>query len=329
MSNDGGGGRHDTVPGPAPEGEASAATSERRISRRRLLGFGLGGAAVIVIGGVTGLELVNHDVLPGKQILDSVDGACSGSSPPVEFAPLGPSISGQFYSHARNRTVGYTIGYPPGYRPGELLPLVVMLHGFGANHTNALASMSPAQAMALKVGGRPLAPMALVTVDGGGGYWNPHPNDNPMAMVMDELIPMCQHMGLGSPPHRIGTMGISMGGYGAILLAEKFPDQIRAVAAISPAVWTTYSEAKAANSGAYASASDFANCDAVTHASALADTPVRIASGKDDPFHSGVAALAAALPSSATVEFSKGCHTGPFFIEQEPPTLAYLGDHLQ
>ena len=281
-----------------------------------------------MIGGVTGLELVNHAVLPGKQFLDSVDGACSVSTPPLEFEPLGPSISEQFYSHARNRAVGYTIGYPPGHRSGDSLSLVVMLHGFGANHTNALAGMSPAQAMALKVDGRPLAPMALVTVDGGGGYWNSHPHDNPMAMVMDELIPMCQLMGLGSPPRQIGTMGISMGGYGAILLAEKYPDQIRAVAAISPAVWTTYDEAKAANSGAYASAADFANCDAVTHASALANTPVRIASGNDDPFHSGVAGLATALPSGSTVEFSKGCHTGPFFVEQEPPSLAFLADHL-
>jgi hypothetical protein len=98
-----------------------------------------------------------------------------------------------------------------------------MLHRFGGNHTDAFAGMSPAQAVTLKVSGRPLAPMAVVTVDGGGGYWNPHPNDDPMAMVIEELIPMCQHRGLGAPPDRIATMGISMGGYGALLLAESTP----------------------------------------------------------------------------------------------------------
>jgi hypothetical protein len=37
-----------------------------------------------------------------------------------------------------------------------------------------------------------LAAVAVaVTVDGGGGYWNPHPGDNPQAMLTDELIPMC------------------------------------------------------------------------------------------------------------------------------------------
>ncbi len=106
--------------------------------------------------------------------------------------------------------------------------------------------------------------MALVTVDGGGGYWNPHPGDNPQAMLTGELIPLCQRKGLGAK--RIGVMGISMGGYGAILLAEKYPRLIRAVAAISPAIWTSYAQARGANAGAFASAADFASDDAVTHA---------------------------------------------------------------
>jgi S-formylglutathione hydrolase FrmB len=203
-----------------------------------------------------------------------------------------------------------------------------MLHGFGANHTNALTSMSPAQAVALEVEGAPLPPMAMVTVDGGGGYWNPHPHDDPMQMVVGELVPMCQALNLGRAPQGIGTMGISMGGYGALLLAEKYPELFIAVAAISPAVWTTYPQANAANAGAYASPGDFASDDAVTHAASLANTPVRVASGLDDPFHSGVVALAQALPKSAVVDFSQGCHTGSFFTAQEPPSLAFLGSHL-
>jgi hypothetical protein len=39
--------------------------------------------------------------------------------------------------------------------------------------------------------------MAMVAPDGGLGYWNPHPGDDPMGMVIDELIPMCQRLGLG------------------------------------------------------------------------------------------------------------------------------------
>jgi enterochelin esterase-like enzyme len=297
-----------------------------RFSRRRLLTYGLGGAAVIVAAGATGFELISHGVLPGQHELDELDGACSVASTALAFAASGPSTSGTFYSHARNRTVGYTIGYPPGHSPGISLPLIVMLHGEGGNHTDALAAMSPAKAMALRINGQPLAPMAMVTVDGGMGYWNPHPGDDPMAMVIDELIPMCRGLGLGR--QRIGTMGISMGGYGALLLAEKYPHLIDAVAAISPAIWTSYAEARGVNSGAYASSADFAANDAVTHAGALDGIPVRVASGDSDPFHPGVQALAKVLPDSAVVVFSGGCHTGPFFVEQEPPSLAFLSEHL-
>jgi enterochelin esterase-like enzyme len=283
--------------------------------------------AVVVLVGATGVELVEHGVLPGKDSLDEIDGACSVPSPPLVFSPPGPLTSGTFYSRARNRDVGYVLAYPPGHGPGSGLPLVVTLHAFGANYFTPLSGMSMTQALALHVDGRPLPPMAMVSADGGDGYWNPHPGDNPMAMVIDELIPMCQRMGLGRTLP-MGTMGISMGGYGALLLAEKNPHLFSAVAAISPAIWTSYPQAKAANAGAYASAEAFAANDAVTHADALAGLPVRVASGDADPFHPGVEALARALPSGSLVEFSTGCHSSPFFTAQEPPSLSFLSGHL-
>jgi pimeloyl-ACP methyl ester carboxylesterase len=299
-----------------------------RMSRRKFLVWGAGGLIALVGAGAIGIELVDHGVLPGKTELDQLDGACSASSGPFAFSALGPSTSGRFFSHARRRHVGYTLAYPPGHGPGSPLPLVVVLHGYGANHTNALVSMTLAQACALQVGGRSLPPMALISVDGGGEYWNPHPGDDPMAMVFDEVIPMCQEQGLGRLPDSIGTMGISMGGYGALLFAEKHPQRISAVAAISPAVWTSYEQARVANEGAYASAEDFAADDVVTHASALERVAVRVSSGISDPFHPGVESLIERLPPGAVVELTQGCHTGPFFSSQEAPSLVFLGRHL-
>jgi pimeloyl-ACP methyl ester carboxylesterase len=184
------------------------------------------------------------------------------------------------------------------------------------------------QELAGRVAGRPLAPMALVAVDGGGLYWNPHPSDDPMAMLIDELLPMCRRLGLGRAPHRIGAIGISMGGYGALLLAEKHPELIDAVAAISPAVWTTYDEARAANPAAFASARDFVADDVITHAATLANTPVRIVSGRDDPFNAGVTALARVVPRSATVKISDGCHDSSFFSSQQHASLQFVSEHL-
>jgi len=307
-------------------GEVVLATD---VSRRRLLKWIAGGVGTVIVIGATGFELVQHGVLPGKQLLDRIDGACSLPATPLSFAAIGPSETGRFYSEARHRSVGYTISYPPAHRAGDSLALIVMLHGYSNNHTTALFGMSPAQALALRIDGAPLPPMAMVSVDGGNGYWNPHPGDDPMAMVVHELIPFCQRKGLGVAPHQIGLMGISMGGYGALAIAERFPNLVSAVAAISPAVWTSYPQAHAANGGAFASKLTFDAGNVIAYVDSLKDISVRVASGINDPFQPGVESLTNVLPRSATVVFSAGCHSEPFFVEQEPPSIAFLAHHLK
>jgi pimeloyl-ACP methyl ester carboxylesterase len=105
-------------------------------------------------------------------------------------------------------------------------------------------------------------------------------------------------------------------------------DVVRSGVIARPAVWTTYAQARTANAGAFASAADFASDDVITHASALTGMPVRIASGTDDPFHPGVVALADAMPKSAVVEITAGCHDHSFFSSQQHQSLAFLGRHL-
>ena len=295
-------------------------------TRRRVL-FGAGSLAAVAAAGAAGAGLVSRGDLPGRQYLNWLDGACQVRVPPMRFGRPGPQYSGTFFSRARRRSVGWTIAYPPGHRPGARLPLVIGLHGYGGNHASVFGRLSPAQVLALRVGGAPLAPMALVTVDGGGGYWNPHPGDDPMGMVTGELLPRCQRLGLGLA-HPVGAVGVSMGGYGALLLAEKCPGLLRAAAAISPAIWTSYAQAHAANPGAYASAAAFASADAVTQAGGLATVAVRVAAGVSDPFIPGVRALARVLPPTAVVDIGHGCHGGPFAAAQVPPSIAFLAGHL-
>ena len=93
-------------------------------------------------------------------------------------------------------------------------------------------------------------------------------------------------------------------------------------------MWTSYTQARAANAGAFASASAFAAGDVISHAASLRGIPVRIASGVDDPFHPGVEQLAGVLGSNSIVKFPSGCHTQPFFIEQGPLSLDFLSRHL-
>ena len=297
-------------------------------TRRRVLAIGLA-PAVLAGAGIAGLELVTRGVLPGRSMLEKLDGACSVASPPLAFSSLGPSFSGTFYSAARRRMVGYTIAYPPRHRPGDELPLVVMLHGLGGSHADALAGMSPAQGLALKAGGRPLAPMAMVTVDGGNGYWNPHPGDNPMGMVIDELIPLCQRLGLGRPPRRIATLGSRWAATGRYCSPRSTPPDQRG-GGDQPGDLDQLRAGQAANAGAYASAAAFTANDAVTQPRrSAAPGPSRGGLQRSLlPGRPGTRRALEAPAGEAVVDFGQGCHDGSFFAAQEPPSLAFLAGHL-
>jgi pimeloyl-ACP methyl ester carboxylesterase len=287
-----------------------------------------GGLASVAVVGAVGVDLISRGVLPGRRVLDALDGACSVPHPTAVFSGAGTTRSDSFHSAARGRVVDYTIGFPPGYQPGQALPLVVALHAYGVDHRQALSSIGIGRAPALEVDGKPLPPFAVVAADGGGGYWHAHPGDDPMRMVVDELLPRCQALGLGRAPQPVGLIGISMGGYGALLLAEQQRERFRAVAAISPAIWRTYREAQVANRAAFDSAADFTANDVIAAAARLDGTPVQVASGSDDPFHPGVEAFERAAPATVAVTISKGCHTGSFFDAHVPPSLAFLAQHL-
>jgi putative esterase len=299
--------------------------NSNRTTRRAFLAAGLlGGTAAAA---ATAFELVDHGVLPGKSLLDQIDGACEVPHHEV-FRTPGPTVAGSFYSRARNREVAYRIAYPPGHTPGDRLPLVIALYGNGGNVDSNYGGPDLAPALAgVAPNGTPIPPMAFVEADGGSHlYWNPHPGDDPLRMLAEELVPLCRSKRLGI--EKVGVTGISAGGYGSLLLTEKYPDLISACAAISPAIWTSYNQARAVNSAAYANAAAFADADVVTHAASLRGIPLRIAIGNDDPFRPGTIALLPHLPKSADVYLGPGCHTGPFFGQQQLLSLQFLGKHL-
>jgi predicted alpha/beta superfamily hydrolase len=68
-------------------------------------------------------------------------------------------------------------------------------------------------------------------------YWHRRADGrDPMSMLLEDFIPM---VGQRSGTSVRALLGWSMGGYGALLAAETAPEQFRAVAATSPALWTS------------------------------------------------------------------------------------------
>jgi enterochelin esterase-like enzyme len=244
----------------------------------------------------------------------------------VPSAATGPIVSGSFKSAARGgRDTGWSIAYPPGADEKAQLPVALVLHGRSNSHHTAFGSHELQRFLAGAVHtGTP--PFALASVDGGDhSYWHRRANgDDPQAMILTEFMPMLASRGLRTG--RIGLSGWSMGGYGALLLAEHLGSQrCAAVAVDSPALWLHPGDSAP---GAFDNRADFVSHDVVANARDLSGIPVRIAIGTSDPFYSATKVFGTKLPSPPTTAFGPGGHDVAFWRHAALGQLQFLGKHL-
>jgi pimeloyl-ACP methyl ester carboxylesterase len=116
-----------------------------------------------------------------------------------------------------------------------------------------------------------------------------------------------------------------MGGYGAILLAERLgPSRVAALVPDSPALWQRWQDSAA---GAFDGRADFAEHDVLADTSRLAGVPVRVSCGTSDPFLPGVKELLRRLPSAGRV-IGSGGHNAAWWQHAAPGQLAFAGHAL-
>lgn len=233
-------------------------------------------------------------------------------------------VEGSFDSTSRRAPTGWSIAYPPGTEAGDALPMLV-LHGRGDDHHAVLGShaLGSSLAQVVRAGTRPFA---LVAVDGGDHeYWHPRTSgSDAQAMLVDELLPLAARHGLRTDRFAVG--GWSMGGYGALLLAERLgPRRIAAVAVDSPAIWTRAADTAP---GAFDGRDDFERHDVLRQAAALERMPLRVTCGESDPFLPGVRALLRALPQ-AQHDIGAGGHDLTWWRHAAPGQLRFVGAHLE
>lgn len=242
-----------------------------------------------------------------------------GSVPHATAAPT--YVTGSFVSAARGGiTTNWAIARPPGQ--ADALRPVIALHGKDASAAQVMAGgVEQGLAQAVDAG---LPPFAVVAVDGGGSYWHQRSSgEDAGAMVLDELLPMLNSEGLDTS--RVGFLGWSMGGYGALLLGARLgPARTAAICAVSPALWTS---AGAAAPGAFDGAGDYA-ANSVWGLPQLASIPLRIDCGTGDPFYAATKQYVAQLPNPPAGGFSPGGHDGGFWSSQLPAEIAWLAPLL-
>ena len=135
-------------------------------------------------------------------------------------------------SVSRGKSVDFYTAVPAGHGDGKGLPVCIVLHGaskrppdfpklgFGRTLSRAVEKGTP--------------PFVLAGADGGRRGWRPKPGDDPQRMAYEEIPNWCAERGFDIS--RLALWGWSMGGAGALLLAETFRGFARATAAFSPAV---------------------------------------------------------------------------------------------
>jgi enterochelin esterase-like enzyme len=283
-------------------------------TRRTVLLGGLGALAAAAAG----LGGVETGVLPGRdRLTDRVPAGVPKTTP-------GRLVSGSFVSKARHATTSWSVAYPPGH-DGQRLPVLISLHGRGGTHRDSFAGSLQLHRFLAEAVHDGSAPFAIASVDGGDHeYWHPRRDTDPAGMVIEEFLPLLGRRGLDTD--RIGLLGWSMGGYGALYLAGVLGARRTAVAiAESPAVWRQAGQSAA---GAFDDAEDFDEHAIFGRTGLLDGIPLRLDCGAADGFAPVTRELRAALSPTPAGGIEPGGHDAGYWRSQAAAQLRFAAAHL-
>jgi S-formylglutathione hydrolase FrmB len=143
-------------------------------------------------------------------------------------------VEDSLFSVSLNKISRYMVVLPNGYSSGqERYPVLYLLHGLGGDHTNWVKKTGLVRYAADHR-------LIIVTPDGGDGWYSNStllPNARYEDHIMNDVIPgvEARYRTLQTRYHR-SVAGLSMGGYGAFLLALKYPAKFFFAGGISPSM---------------------------------------------------------------------------------------------
>ncbi len=182
-------------------------------------------------------------ILPVRVALAVLTIALLGAGPGLAQSELRQSSS--FFSEAMGREMRYSIYLPDGYRAGEqqLYPVIYLLHGLGGSERDwPNVGRAGKTADRLIAAGR-LRPSVIVMPDGEDGWYVDSasyggPGNYETYIQRDLQGHVESAYGVGGDRSRRAIAGLSMGGYGAVRLAVKFPERYAAAVSLSGAIVT-------------------------------------------------------------------------------------------
>jgi pimeloyl-ACP methyl ester carboxylesterase len=224
-------------------------------------------------------------------------------------------------------SVGYGLYTPTGVDPRSITRVAYVLPGRDDRAKDALTLSGYADESEARIrAGSP--PFALLAIDSDASYYHPRMSGRDRLAVVEHRLPKLARTLLAPHLTAESLIGQSMGGYGALLVAERSPQRYRSVAVAAPALFQSFHEEEHAIGDGFDNAREFATYDVIAHAARLARVPVMVRVGYNDPFLANVKAFARAAPFADVGYIENGCHDAGFWRATASELIAFTASHL-
>ncbi len=144
------------------------------------------------------------------------------------------------HSEILNKNVKYSVYLPAAWaQKDSVLPVVYLLHGLGGGDRDYLQGFRLGNKMDSCIAIGALPPAAIICPE---GYRTFYTNDvagkfRYEDFFIQEFIPLIEKKyGVGGKKEKRSLAGLSMGGYGALKIAMKYPDAFQAASGMSAAI---------------------------------------------------------------------------------------------
>jgi S-formylglutathione hydrolase FrmB len=147
-------------------------------------------------------------------------------------------ITREFRSATLQRSWAYNVYLPSGYERSSLsFPVLYLLHGNGGTRDDWVQKGRIQRTADSLIARREIPPTIIVMPDAGVSWYVDRREKMETAIIRDLLSDVEQNLrALKSRDGRL-IAGLSMGGYGALRFALKYPEMFAAAALLSPAIY--------------------------------------------------------------------------------------------
>lgn len=226
----------------------------------------------------------------------------------------------------RGRETRWVVSRPKGVT--GVIPVVIALHAYTADERTAFDGGLQIQRYLQQVVDQGHPPFAIASADAARSYYHPRTDGTDGgAMILDEFIPLlAANKQLELKTDKVGFIGWSMGGYGALRLGSILgPQRTSAIVASSPALW---GDKRTFPPRAFDNPHDYDNNSLFGRQDSFSQIPLLIEVGASDQFLTYNRQWIAGLRPPPAFSTTAGGHNNRYWRTVLPEQLIFLSREL-